>query len=170
MRLGAVVFGNGAGDFVGGNRWHREVGCRRFGGEPRELLGEEGLHGGGAHRLDAVPEGFGAAGFHRALHRPGSGRPAVRSLDAGEEFRGAGLRRGAGHPGMVPVEASVEGGLDRGGRTARIVGLDAEGAADPVRHGPGQEAREEAGVVLQRIDAVMAPAACDPDRGADAHR
>ena len=68
--------------------------------------------------------GLGAAGFDRALDRPASGGAAVRSRYAGEEPRGAGLRRGARRPGMVPVEAAVEGGFDRGDRAARIVGRE----------------------------------------------
>ena len=170
VRLAAFIIGNRALDLLLGKRWHGQVGCRSFSGEPRKLLGKEGLHCGRAHRLNAVLERLGAAGFHRALDRPVPRRAAIRSGYAGEELLGAGLRRGAGCPRMVPVKAAVEGGLHGSNCAARIVGCDTENAADPVRRGPGQEAREKVRIVLQDVDAVMAPAASDPDRGARPHR
>ena len=85
------VQGNGVLDLLLGKRRYRQVGYLSFGGEARELLGEEGLQRGRAHRLDAVLEGLGAAGLHRGLDGPASGRTVVRSRYAGEELRGAGL-------------------------------------------------------------------------------
>ena len=87
-----------------------------------------------------------------------------------EELRGSRLGRGAGCPGMVPVEAAVEGGFHGSNCAARIVGCDTESAADPVGRGPGQEACEEVRIVLQGVDAVVAPAPGDSDRGACPHR
>ena len=169
VRPVAFVRGNGVLDLVFGERRQGQVGRRSFAGEACKLFRKEGLHGGRAHGLNAVLEGLGAAGFDSALDRPGSGGAAVGSRYAGEQLGGSGLRRGAGRPCMVPVEAAVEGGLDSGDGAARVVGRDAESAAGAVRRGPGQEAREKVGIVLHGVDAVMAPAASDPDGGTCSH-